>query len=301
LQTHSVSSYQIIEQAKIDTGDAANAWLESTKHWLDLCEKKFGAPSSIGVSCPGIARPDGSGILWMIGHMQSVENFDFQRHFQFQCPVPVLNEIAQCGYTAVELWVAHIDPAGMSDQRAATYKSILTEYGLTPIALTDALDEGTARVCQLLDIPMTAGGIAPDRFAEVRMLSRKTGIRVCHENHLEKSVLEIREKIACGVDGLGVAVDTGLLGTQGVDAPSAIAGLGSLIKYVHIKDVKSLGGHETVPLGEGCVNISGVIRELKAIGYDGVLSWEDEPEDRNPFEIAIEMHMKINAMWEQAS
>jgi sugar phosphate isomerase/epimerase len=61
--------------------------------------------------------------------------------------------------------------------------------------------------------------------------------------------------------------------------------------------VAAPGGHHTVKLGTGCVNIPGVIRELKAIGYTGVLSWEDEPEDRNPFDIAVEMRMYLMKLW----
>ncbi len=232
---------------------------------------------------------------WWDQHLLTVEKTD-EKEFEAIC-----REIAQCGYSAVELWVAHIDPAHMTPQRAQTYKVILAEYALTPVALAGALNADTARVCQLLDIPMTAGGIASETLDAVRALSRQTGIRANHENHPENSVQDIREKIAFGADGLGIALDTGWLGTQGMDAPKTISELGTLIKHVHVKDVKAAGGHETVPLGDGCVDIAGVLRELKAIGYDGVLSWEDEPEDRNPFEIAIEMRLKINALWEQAN
>jgi glucokinase len=82
----------VIEQAQLDTGDTDNAWQQATKLWLNQCRNKHGAPSSIGVSCPGIARPDGSGISWMIGRMQTVVDFNFQQHFQYENPIPVLND-----------------------------------------------------------------------------------------------------------------------------------------------------------------------------------------------------------------
>jgi sugar phosphate isomerase/epimerase len=60
-----------------------------------------------------------------------------------------------------------------------------------------------------------------------------------------------------------------------------------------VKDVKAAGGHETVPLGTGVVDIDNTFVALNAIGYDGWYSWEDEPEDRNPYDIAAEMRQWI--------
>mgnify|MGYP001249438969 FL=1 len=181
------------------------------------------------------------------------------------------------------------------------YKSILADNGLNVVALAGGLDEQTARVCQRLDIPMTAGGIDQSRKTAIRKLSRKTGIRVNHENHPEKTVDEIRQKIDFGADGLGIAVDTGWMGTQGMNVPLAIRELGTLIRHVHVKDIKAAGMHETVALGNGCVDIPAVIGELKAIGYRGALSWEDEPEDRNPMQIAAQMRQYIQTLWEAES
>jgi hypothetical protein len=36
------------------------------------------------------------------------------------------------------------------------------------------------------------------------------------------------------------------------------------------------------------------------MGYGGVLSWEDEPEDRNPFDIAADMRQYIEGTWSRA-
>ena len=69
---------------------------------------------------------------------------------------------------------------------------------------------------------------------------------------------------------------------------------------MHVKDVAAPGGHHTVPLGSGCVDLRGVFRELKQMNYAGWLSWEDEPEDRNPMDIAAEMHAWITREWERA-
>ena len=81
-------------------------------------------------------------------------------------------------------------------------------------------------------------------------------------------------------------MDTGWFGTQGVNVPEAITALGGLVRHTHIKDVKRAGTHETCRIGDGVVNIPGVLAALRAIHYAGWYSWEDEPEDRNPMELA---------------
>lgn len=86
------SQGHVLEQTQLETGDVDHAWQAATRHWVDQCIKSNGPSLGIGVSCPGIARPDGTGISWMIGRMQSVVNFNFQRHFDSQIKVPVLND-----------------------------------------------------------------------------------------------------------------------------------------------------------------------------------------------------------------
>lgn len=202
----------------------------------------------------------------------------------------ICREIAAAGYRAVEIWVAHVDPGVMTDARAKAFRRMLDDHGLEPIGLGGALTDDTARVCRQLGIPGVNGNIGRAGLAEVRRVVRETGLHFYYENHPEKSVDEIKAKIDGGSPGIALTVDTGWLGTQGLAAPETIRALGpDLVKHVHLKDVKRAGAHETCPLGEGVVDIPGAIRALQEIGYTGWYSWEDEPEDRNPLEIARPM------------
>ena len=90
-----------------------------------------------------------------------------------------------------------------------------------------------------------------------------------------------------GVPG-GARVFLGVdIGTQGVKAPEFIRTCGKLVRHTHVKDVKAAGAHDTVLLGEGAVGITACLEALRDIPYAGSYSWEDEPEDRNPFDSAI--------------
>jgi len=208
-------------------------------------------------------------------------------------------EIAAAGFRAIEVWVAHVDPANMTDARAKRYKTIMADNGLSPIGLAGTLNDDTARVCQQLRIPACNGGLWGSDLPTIQRLTRETPLAFNYENHPEKSVDEIVQKIAGGNEKIGVALDTGWLGTNNLDAPAAVRALGPLVHHVHVKDIATLGQHDTCPLGEGVVNIKGVIAALKSIGYTGVLSWEDEPEERNPMLIAKPMREWIEREWTQ--
>ena len=81
---------------------------------------------------------------------------------------------------------------------------------------------------------------------------------------------------------VGAALDTGNMAAQGGDPVRAVHELGERIIHVHFKDVPAVGSHDCVALGTGIVDVAGVIRELRACGYDGWLSIEVETGDRDP-------------------
>lgn len=201
----------------------------------------------------------------------------------------ICRDIAAAGYRAVEIWQAHLDPERLTEERAKAFRRILDDHGLEPIGLAGTLSDANARACQLLGIPGCNGGYWGSDRATVQRLLDSTSLHFNYENHPEKTIDAIRAQI----DGLsgraGIALDTGWLGTQGLDAPAVVRALGPLVKHVHVKDVAAAGAHHTCPLGQGVVDWSGTFQALKEIGFDGWFSWEDEPEDRNPMEIAVRM------------
>ncbi len=209
----------------------------------------------------------------------------------------ICQEIAGSGFRAVEVWEAHASPETLTAERARTWKQVLDDHGLQAVAYAGKLGPGTVQVCQWLGIGHIDGGMGGLNVKEATDLCRASGIAFHFENHPQKSAEAILAAIDGGNEWLGVCIDTGWLGTQGVDAPGAIRICGSRVRHVHLKDVRAVGAHETCLLGTGVVDVAGCIQALKEIGYDGWYSWEDEPEDRNPFDSAarnrewIERHL----------
>jgi sugar phosphate isomerase/epimerase len=195
-------------------------------------------------------------------------------------------EIAGAGFQAVEVWEAHASPESLDRDKARTWKTILEDHGLRPVAYAGGLRRETVEMCQRLGVPHLDGGLGDLNPADATRLCEDAGIPFNLENHPERNAQEILAKIDGGNRWLGVCVDTGWLGTQGAPVPETILSLGKLVRHAHIKDVRERGGHETCLLGEGVAQVAVCLEALRTIGYEGWYSWEDEPEDRNPLDSA---------------
>jgi sugar phosphate isomerase/epimerase len=203
----------------------------------------------------------------------------------------ICQEIKKAGFKAIEVWQSHASPQTLDAKKAERWKAIMDEAGLKPIGYAGHINAKGAQVCKWLGITQISGGLWPPHSPtdpkELTSICEESGVLYNYENHPEKSAEEMLSKIGGGNRWLALCVDTGWFGTQGIDAAKFIRGAGSRVRHVHLKDVKASGGHETCILGTGVVDLKGCLKALKEIGYQGWLSWEDEPEDRNPFDSAV--------------
>ena len=199
----------------------------------------------------------------------------------------ICKEIAAAGFKAVEVWEAHAAPESLDAGKARLWKQILDDHGLTPVAYAGGLRLETLRICQWLGIPHVDGGLRDNTPEKATALCREQGVRFNIENHPEKGAGEILAKIGGGNEWLGVCIDMGWLGTQGVSGPAVIKACAPFVRHTHVKDVKAAGKHETCFLGEGTADVAGCIAALREVKYAGWYSWEDEPEDRDPFDSAV--------------
>ncbi len=207
----------------------------------------------------------------------------------------ICREIAAAGFSAVEVWEAHASPESLTRDKTVRWKRILDDHGLRPIGYAGGVRRETLQICQRLGIPQVSGGLGGLTPDQATALCREFGVRFNLENHPEKTAAEALAKIGGGNEWLGLCVDTGWFGTQGANGPDAIRACGPFVRHTHIKDVKAAGAHETCLLGDGVVNVEGCLAALRDLGYAGWYSWEDEPEDRNPFDSAVR-----NRQWLEA-
>lgn len=217
-------------------------------------------------------------------------------------------DVAQAGFDSIDIWDAHCDwrHAGREDD-IEQVKGACSQFDLAITSYAGGLSaadvpniEKLFKFMKQLGTTMYAGGIwganLPDVWPTVDALCAKLNTRFAFENHPEKSVDEILAKIDDGKwKHVGVALDTGWCGTQGVDALDAAKALRDRDKLfiVHLKDVTAAGAHDTCTLGEGVVPVDKVVHHLTRSGWNGTFCIEHEPFDRDPMPEAIESLQRV--------
>ena len=139
------------------------------------------------------------------------------------------------------------------------------------------------------------------RFIDsIAPFAKEHGITICIENlydgiagHLvEGPGCDVRKNVAridamnekYGAEVLGFCFDTGHANIVGLDFESFITTLGDRLKVLHIHDNDGIGDLHQIPFtftktreNLSSTDWEGFIRGLRAIGYDGVLSFETAP------------------------
>lgn len=203
----------------------------------------------------------------------------------------LLDEIADLGFTHLDLYVGHLNPAWASAAHIEAAREALAKRNLGVVSLAGGFGSTLSELrqsCALahaIGAKILGGGcglLDTDREGLAATLE-EFDLVFAFENHPnEKSASDILAKIGDEHPRIGVAFDTGWAGTNGFDAAQAVRELGGRIKLVHLKDVMESGQHRTCALGAGCVGIEQVLQALQEIGYTGALALEHEPPDRDP-------------------
>jgi sugar phosphate isomerase/epimerase len=212
-----------------------------------------------------------------------------------------MGRAAGLGFEGLSLWTAHCYYHDVTDAQAAQVRAVAAQaklpiyayaggFGRSPLCpgVEDSPEANwrrTFQVAKQLGAGWLAGGYGRRQdLPLIGDLCRQHGMKLAFENHPdEKSAEDILKRIAGGEGFMGVAFDTGWAGTCGFDAPAAIRSLGPRLLEVHLKDVREAGKHDTCALGDGIVGIQACVEALREAGYDGWLTIEHEPYDRDPF------------------
>ncbi|GHT95682.1 hypothetical protein FACS1894141_4750 [Spirochaetia bacterium] len=108
------------------------------------------------------------------------------------------------------------------------------------------------------------------------------GIRLALEPHYNSQVMTLEDYryIFQRVTSpkIGITVDTGHFHAAGVNTIEFIKEFGNKVLNVHLKDHI---GTQSVSIGEGEIDLKGIVKALDGIGYEGALAIEIEPEDHS--------------------
>lgn len=98
---------------------------------------------------------------------------------------------------------------------------------------------------------------------------KAAGVRIAFETELPAGEL-VAFVDSFGSDRFGVYFDTGNCTSYGFDCPADIGVLGRRVMGVHVKDRK-VGASRSLPLGQGDTDFAGILRALRAVGWQGTL------------------------------
>lgn len=204
----------------------------------------------------------------------------------------MLDRLAPADLDGIEFWYPHIAPDRLTPRLASAIRQLLASHDMVCSACAGAVPnaarepyacEELFQVASLLRTDTIAGHMGQAGMSQLTALCAQYQVRVGYENGGEKTAQDILAVIG-GADSawIGANIDTGNMAVQGGDPVQAIRELGPRIKYVHLKDVPAVGDDECVALGTGIVNVRSVIRELKALDYEGWISIEIENSQHDP-------------------
>lgn len=91
-----------------------------------------------------------------------------------------------------------------------------------------------------------------------------------------ESVEDVLGGLASRSKTVGATLDVGQMAACGHDPVEAVRRLAPHLLVVHLKDVAAAGAEHNVPLGSGIANIPGVMKELKAVRFRGLVAIEYE-------------------------
>jgi len=220
-----------------------------------------------------------------------------------------LKSLAWAGYEGVELacipgMAQHLDPDKNHDQ-IVKVKSLAQNYSLSLFAIeaaTDILEEEKRRwmirvfkLANGLGVPVVAtgsSGRANDEKAMEKVLgclqelaseAEKWDIKLAVKAHVGASIFntETAMKAVQKIDSsaFGINFDPTHVYRANEDPLEFVLKLGKGIIHVHIRDNREsreprIGPPETQIAGRGALDLPGILRALKKVGYRGVLDLE---------------------------
>jgi L-ribulose-5-phosphate 3-epimerase len=218
----------------------------------------------------------------------------------------ILERLAPARLDGLEIWYPHVWPAKITPALASAIRRRLAAQGMICSGcaggVADPADDAYAaeealQTAVLLRAPTVSAHLPAGVAGRLGPLCAAYGVRVGYENGHDKDSADMLRAMAGSNEWIGVALDTGNLAAQGGDPVRAVRELGDRIIHVHFKDVPAVGSHDCVGIGMGIVDVAGVIRELKACGYDGWLSIEIETADRDPTDEIIASAETLRRAW----
>jgi len=215
----------------------------------------------------------------------------------------VLSEVKEAGFEGVELG-SSLDFLGPAD----LLQTLLDELGLkmaslvVPTLAADARERIDYAAAFGVTVLMVGGGARPkgrpvekidmrpyaDALCDLANYAGRYGMCLAQHTHPD-SITGTTEESLMLLDmvpeSVGITADVAHLQQAGSDPVRAIYRFGERLRHVHLKDYK-IDTDELVELGRGAVDLAGVMRACRDVGYQGWYSVELDHSRTTPLESA---------------
>ncbi len=207
---------------------------------------------------------------------------------QFPALDDFIREASKLPLSYVELFRGHLGTDAAPEQIEETRQRLadagltVNAFGVEAFSADHAANEKLFQFGKALGVTNLSADPTKDAFDSLDQLVKQYDIRIAIHNHGPEDERWRRpEWILEAVEGrdprIGSCSDLGHFIRADVDPVAALETLGARVLGVHLKDFDADG--KDVVLGEGRLDLKGVMSTLAKIGFDGPLSLEFEGED----------------------
>lgn len=189
-----------------------------------------------------------------------------------------------------ESYAAHVpltsDPAQVAELlgklKAANVRMLA--HGVSRFTKDDAANRKIFEAAKALGVRVISADPDPDSFDSLERLVKEFDIKIGIHNHGPGHRYDKLQQVVDAVKGrdkrIGACADLGHFLRSNEESVKVIETLGDRVHGVHLKDVKD--AKTFTILGQGDMNLPGVLRALRKINYREVLALEYEENPQNP-------------------
>lgn len=203
-----------------------------------------------------------------------------------------MSETAALGLKYWESYPAHVALTNDPEKAKAPLAALkaagisLTAFGVVAFKADAAANRNTFECAKTLGIRNISADPDPASFSQLDELVEEFKINIGIHNHGPKHRYGSLQQCLDAIHGrhkrFGICVDTGHFLRSGEDPVKVIEAVGARVYGVHLKDVKDKTRFTI--LGEGDMNVVGVLKALKSLKYRELVALEYEENPQNPLE-----------------
>lgn len=189
-----------------------------------------------------------------------------------------------------ESYSAHIpltsDPTQVAELlgKLKAHNVRLMAHGVTRFTKDAAANRKVFEAAKALGVRVISADPDPDSFDSLEALVKEFDIKVGIHNHGPGHRYDKLQQVVDSLKGrdmrIGACADLGHFLRSGEESVKVIRTLGQRVHGVHLKDVKD--GKTFTILGQGDMDLPGVLRALRDLRYREVLALEYEENPENP-------------------